>query len=335
MSILDSLLSPFRKRKTESSLPQPTMDPNNQTEPPLQTILKTLVIVYEPTMDQEKGTKLSEYMRWNNVEELAKGYMSDVLQASGGLVRHQIVQRIDVDGFPAKVDGFLYDPLSYLDVVRGTTPPYMPQEANYYEIIDRFSLLQRVASNEIDEVWVFNFPHAGFYESIMAGPGAFWCNAPPLKYTEASGRRFVIMGFSYERGVGEMLENLGHRVESIMEKTFEQIGGEDNLWHRFSRYDRLAPGRAAVGNVHFAPNSDRDYDWNNPSTVRSESDDWLYNFPNFRGQTRMVTASDWGNGDIRKHHVWWLTHLPKAAGRTNGIHNNWWQYVMDPNNVHT
>jgi hypothetical protein len=272
-------------------------------------------------------------MHWNNVEELAEGYISDVLQASGGLVRHQIVQRIDVDGFPAKVDGYIYDPLAYLDVVRGTTPPYMPQEANYYEIIDRFSLLQRVASNEIDEVWVFNFPHAGFYESIMAGPGAFWCNAPPLKHTEASGRRFVIMGFSYERGVGEMLENLGHRVESIMEKTFEHMNGEDNLWKRFSRYDKLAPGRAAVGNVHFAPNSDRDYDWNNPSTVRSECDDWLYNFPNLRGQTRMVTASDWGNGDIRKHHVWWLTHLPKVAGRTNGIRNNWWQYVMDPNHV--
>src|SRR5215208_5284824 len=123
MSILDSLLSPFRRRKTESPLPQPTIDPNNQSEPPLQTILKTLVIVYEPTMDQGTGAKLSEYMHWNNVEQLAEGYISDVLQASGGLVRHQIVQRIDVDGFPAKVDSFIYDPLSYLDVVRGMTPP--------------------------------------------------------------------------------------------------------------------------------------------------------------------------------------------------------------------
>jgi hypothetical protein len=111
------------------------------------------------------------------------------------------------------------------------------------------------------------------------------------------------------------------------------MSGEDNLWKRFSRYDKLTPGRAAVGNVHFAPNSHRDYDWNNPSKVLSECDDWLYNFPHLRGQTRMVTASDWGNGDIRKHHVWWLTHLPKVAGRINGIHNNWWQYVMDPNYV--
>jgi hypothetical protein len=38
------------------------------------------------------------------------------------------------------------------------------------------------------------------------------------------------MGFSYERGVGEMLENMGHRAESIMEKTFDGLTGEDNLW---------------------------------------------------------------------------------------------------------
>src|SRR5215208_5195897 len=196
MSILDSLFSPLRRRKSTLSPPQPILIPDSETEPPQLTIVRTLVIVYEPTMDKATSTKLSTYMRWNRVEELAKGYMSDVLQASAGLVRYQIVQRIDVDGFRAKVDGFVYNPQTYLDVLRGITPPYMPQEANYYEIIDRFNILQLVARNEIDEVWIFNFPHAGFYESIMGGPRAFWCNAPPLKRTEASKRRFVIMGFS-------------------------------------------------------------------------------------------------------------------------------------------
>ncbi len=333
MSILDSLLSPLRRRKTTPAPPKLMIAPDSETEPAQQTILRTLVIVYEPSMDKLTGQKLSRYMHWNTVEELARGYMSEVLQVSSGLVRYQIIQRIDVDAFPAKIDGFQYDAQTYLDVIRGVRHPYMPQEANYYEIIDRFNILQRVAKNEIDEVWIFNFPHAGFYESIMAGPDAFWCNAPPLRNTQASLRRFVIMGFSYERGVGEMLENLGHRAESIMQKTFERLRGEDNLWERFSRYDKISPGNAALGNVHFAPNSDRDYDWNNPSTVLSECDDWLYNFPDFKGLTRKVTANDWGNGDIRKHHVWWLNHMPKTVGRKNGIHNNWWQYIMNPNNV--
>ena len=321
----------FRRKASAPSTPQAV--PDSPDEAPQLTVLKTLVIVYDPVVDARTGKKLSQYMHWNRVEDLARGYMSDVLQVSGGLVRHQIVQRFDVDAVPAKVDGHVYDAENFLKVVRGASPPYMPQEADYYAIIQRFDILQRVAKNEIDEVWVFNFPHAGFYESIMGGPGAFWCNAPPLHGTEASQRRFVIMGFSYERGVGEMLENLGHRAESIMEKTFENIKGDDNLWQRFIRYDQTHPGQAALGNVHFAPNSVRDYDWNNPSTVTSECDDWRDNFPNFKGITRPVTPADWGYGDIREHHKWWMRHFPKVAGRRNGISNNWWQYIANPNNI--
>jgi hypothetical protein len=329
MSILDYLFASNRDEKPIV----PVTGMSHQEQQPEPMTVRTLVIVYEPSMDLKSGTKLSHYMHWNNVEELAKGYISDVLEVSGGLVRHQVIQRIDVDEFPSKVDGFHYDPISYYNVVQGMMRPHMPQEANYYEIIQRFHILERVAANEIDEVWIFNFPHAGFYESIMAGPGTFWCNAPPLRNTDSAGRRFVIMGFSYERGVGEMLENLGHRVESIMQKTFEKLNAGDNLWERFCRYDKVSPGNAALGNVHFAPNSVRDYDWGNPARVVSECDDWLYNFPNFKGVKRTVTARDWGNGEIRAHHKWWLKHLPKTTGQINGISNNWWQYVMDPNKV--
>jgi hypothetical protein len=326
----------FRKRKTSPSpSSQPTVVPDQSDEPPQVTVLKTLVIVYDPVVDHVRGTKLSEYMRWNRVEDLATGFMSDIVQVSDGLARYQIIQRIDVDGFPAKVDGYQYDAQTYLNVVRGVTPPYMPQEANYYAIIERFNILQLIATEEVDEVWVFNFPHAGFYESIMGGPGAFWCNAPPLKNTESSKRRFVIMGFSYERGVGEMLENMGHRAESIMEKTFEKLTGEANLWKRFIRYQKMAPGMAALGNIHFAPNSQKDYDWNNPDSVLSECDDWLHNFPNFKGMVRTVTSAEWGSGNIREHHKWWFRHIPKVAGHKNGILNNWWQYIMNPNHAKT
>ncbi|HEU0292540.1 MAG TPA: hypothetical protein VFR47_07375 [Anaerolineales bacterium] len=274
-------------------------------------------------------------MHWNRVEDLMAGFRSDIEQVSSGLVRYQIVERIDVDAFPVKVDGYTYNAKTYLNMWGRRTPAHVPDEVDYHTIVDHFEILQRVAKDEIDEVWLFGFPYAGFYESRMAGPGAFWCNAPPLTNTEAAGRRFVIMGFSYERGVGEMLENMGHRAESIMEKTFERLTGDDNLWKRFTRYEKTHPGRAALGNVHFAPNSDRDYDWGNPATVLSECDDWLYNFPDFKGLTRKVTAAEWGYGDIRKHHIWWMKHFPKTKGQRNGIHHNWWQYIANPNHVNT
>ena len=331
-ALLDFIASLFGGGKVPPT-PQDNVPPDSPDEPAEVTISKVLVIVYDPVMDEATGQTLSAHQGWGRVEDLATGFMADILQHSYGMARYQVVERIDVDEFPAKVDGFRYSPQTYLDVLRGVSAPYMPQEADYFAIIRQFNLLNRVARDEINEVWIFNFPHAGFYESIMAGPDAFWCNAPALKNTWASGRRFVIMGFSYERGVGEMLESFGHRVESTLEKTFEHLTGDENLWQRFIQYNKIAPGRAAVGNIHFAPNSTRDYDWNNPSTVRSECYDWLMNFPNFKGDIREVNASEWGRGEIRAHHQWWLKHIPHVAGRQNGIHNNWWQYIINPQNV--
>ncbi|MEK6587914.1 MAG: hypothetical protein AABY97_03635, partial [Chloroflexota bacterium] len=174
--------------------------------------------------------------------------------------------------------------------------------------------------------------YGGYYESRMAGPGSFWCNSPPLEGWGEARRRFVVMGFNYERGVGEMLESFGHRTESILAKAFENVALSENLWERFTRYDQRHPGQAEVGNIHFAPNSERDYDWGNRRMVSSSCDDWN-GFPDLTGQRRMINSEEWGNGDIRRHHLWWFRHLPHVEGETNGVLNNWWAYILDPNRV--
>src|SRR5258708_36370059 len=153
---------------------------------------------------------------------------------------------------------------------------------------------------------------------MMEGAGGLWGNARPLAGTEHAARRFVSMGFNYERGVGEMLEDLGHRAESILTRVFERTRGDANLFERFTRYDQKHPGKAECGNVHFAPNSVRDYDWGNTRPVLSRCDTW-YRFPDLSGEPRRVTCSEWGNGDIREHHRWWLRHFPHTVGATDGI----------------
>jgi len=329
-SLLDWFLRLFNPRPAPAP---PGFLPDSLTEPAQILERRVLLLVYDPIVEPASGRKLSEDRNWARPAELVSSFIDDILKVSGGLVRYRIAERVDADEFPAKTDGFRYSPESYLNVLRGVTAAHMPQEVNYNAILARHNILARVASGELDEVWTFAFPHAGFYESTMGGPAAFWCNGPPLRNTDASRRRFVIMGFSYERRVGEMHESFCHRAESIMEKTFERLTGEANLWRRFSRYDKTAPGKAACGTVHFAPNSLQDYDWNNLTEVQSECYDWLLNFPNFKADVRAVSAAEWGGGDLRAHHTWWLNHLPKVAGRKNGIHNNWWQYVADPNRV--
>lgn len=164
----------------------------------------------------------------------------------------------------------------------------------------------------------------------MAGRGAYFCNSPPIADIQTS-RLFVVMGFNYERGVGEMLESFGHRVESILRHAFGSWEPkETHAWNRFTLYDLVAPDRAGCGNVHFAPNSVRDYDWGNRRPVWSTCDDWL-DYPHLTGRRRRVSCDEWGGGDVHSHHRWWLSRLPRAPGRTEGRLNNWWAYVVDFN----
>ena len=328
-TLVDIIRSIFRQKP--ATPPQPVILPDNTTEPARMVSARVLLIVYDPVMNPSSGERLSQIMHWKKVDDLVAGFLADINGASKGLARFQIVERVELLEFSSLMDGFRYTPDTYMDVMRGGRP-HEPRDVDYLAILTGFNILERIANREIDEVWVFGFPYAGFYESIMGGAGAFWCNAPPLPKTSSCNRKFLIMGFSFERGVGEMLESFGHRVESIMEKTFSKVEGDANLYQRFTRYDQKFPGQAEVGTIHFAPNGEKDYDWNNQRTVPSCCDDW-FNFPTFQGTIKDVTATEWGNGEMRLHHRWWLNHLPKVAGRTSGVANNWWQYVMDPNLV--
>jgi hypothetical protein len=327
-----------------------TGQPHSIDEPAQISSPKVLLIICNPTMEQTTGKKLVEYMGWSRPDGLVNRFIGDILQASGGLVRYQIASRVELDEFPKLADGFHYLPQTYVEVVNRRQSPHSPQGIDYNELLQRFDILQRVDRGEIDEVWVMGFPYAGMYESVMGGAGAFWCNAPPLPNTETCKRRFVIMGFSYERELGEMLHSFNHRCESILARVFNCLDFVSwtyrpgripagvrpdqalNLFQRFLLFDQIAPGKAGVGTVHYAPNSTRDYDLGNPHPVQSECYDWL-TFPSFQGDIRMVSAIDWGGGTEYDYQRWWLRHLPKVAGRQNGIHNNWWQYVANLENV--
>jgi hypothetical protein len=324
--------------------------PDSTNEPAQITNPKVLLLIYNPTIEPSRQKRLAAYMGWPRPDDLVSRFIGDILQASSGLARYQIKERIELDEFPLLEDGFRYAPQSYLGVMRRVAGPHAPSRFDYRAMLDRFDVLQRVERREVDEVWVMGFPHAGLYESTMAGAGAFWCNAPPVQRTEPGKRRFVIMGFSYERDVGEMLHSYNHRCEAILAHVFDCLeflawtykpnrvpatvrpGQVLNLFQRYMLFDLIAPGRAAMGSVHYAPNGVKDYDLGNLNPVRSECYDWL-SFPDLKGDVRMVSASDWGGGTERAFQRWWLGHLPKVAGRKDGVHNNWWQYVANLDNV--
>lgn len=290
------------------------------------------VIIHNPRIPSAGNELLSKALGWNDVDKLLEGYISDLRECSHGYLNYEVVETITVDKFPRKADGFAYQPDDFMTAWRARKGFHDPDLVDYHALIDEFDMIRKVDENKVDEFWLFAFPYAGYYESLMVGPGAFWCNSPPLTGAEHASRKFIIMGFNYERGVGEMLENFGHRAESIMKHTYRRKKGDDNLWERFFRHEFKNPGQAEVGWMHYAPNSERDYDWGNKRRVLSRWRTWQ-NFPNLEGEAEWVDCRDWGNGDIRLHHKWWFTLLPHITGSAKGIDYNWWKYIVDPNTV--
>ena len=293
--------------------------------------IKVLIIIFNPIIESKNHQKLTDLFNWYDPDSLSRVYISDLEEVSGGQLTYQIVKRLEVDEFPVKLDGFRCDDQSFLLCWENRQECHQPDQVDYNAIIKDFNIISQIEQGAIDEVWLFGFPYGGFWESTMAGKDAFFCNSDPIPDTDYCSRRFIIMGFNYERGVGCMLEDFGHRTESIMSHVFKNVKKEDNLWEKFILYDKVASGKSNCGNVHFAPNSEKDYDWGNERYVLSNCDDW-FNFPDFKGIVRKVNCKEWGNGDIREHHKWWLKHIPKAEGTTNGIFNNWWYYMIDCNN---
>ncbi|RPI25843.1 MAG: hypothetical protein EHM70_19640 [Chloroflexota bacterium] len=293
---------------------------------------KVSLIILDPIMHSEGGRRMTKVMGWNDPDRLAADLIADLRTASYGYANFEIVERILVDEFPPLEDGFAYTSDEFMRCWRSRQGFHNPVWVDYHRFVRDHNIISKVRSGAIDEVWTVGFPYAGFYESRMGGPGPFWCNAPPLENTSEASRRFIVMAFNFERGVGEMLESHGHRAESIMNHVYRSLTGERNLWKRFSRYDKTNPGQAEIGSVHYAPNSQTDYDWGNPTKVTCRSRAWM-NFPDLSAEPAVVDCAEWGNGDIRLHHLWWFMHMPHIPGATYGISNNWWEYIIDPNKV--
>ncbi len=357
MPFLDFLNSLFGRKRSPSSPakppvtpPGPVQLPDSTDEPAQITSPKVLLIIFNPTMDPAAQTKLAAFMGWHRPDDHVSGFIADLLQASSGLVRYSIAKRIELDEFPLLSDGFRYTAQTYLSVMSNPANAHRPQGIDYANLLTRFNVQAGVENGTFDEVWVMGFPYAGLFESTMAGSGAFWCNSPALTNTAAGSRRFVIMGFSFERDVGEMLHSYNHRCEAILAHIYNGLdflmwayranrtpatvadGQTLSLFQKYILFDQIAPGSAGMGLVHYAPNGVRDYDLGNPNPVPSNCYDWL-RFPDFQGDVRMVAAAEWGGGAERPFQQWWLKHLPKTAGRQNGLHNNWWQYIANLDNV--
>ena len=299
--------------------------------------VKVAVVIYDPVLEAEGGKKLTEVMRWQDPDKLSNLLVRDVREASGGFVNYEIVARIERDACPPFVSGFRYDDAGILQAVR-TQQWVKDDRASYTRIFAECDLPALIAAKQITEVWLWGSPGFHWDEYAMYIPRREqrlpktdnpWFYRP---YDVPDlGQTLWVMGFSYERGEGEMLESYGHRCEGILALA---VGGgvwdtrRDDPWNKFTRVDKDHPGGSHVGSLHYAPNSKSDYDWGNRRYVETQALDWRH-YPELKGTKAVMNCFDGWGPDIVTHHRWWLGLLPKAPGKTRWGWNNWWIYIAD------
>jgi len=236
--------------------------------------MKVLPIIINPVIDN-----IPLANRYGDLSVLYNTVLSDLTEVLD--VQFDVLpSEVDFD-IPIKQDGFAYLPKEYLDMLGNTPSHHEPDHINYWKFMDKHRLIQRRLNGEFDEVHVWGGPFMGFHESQMVGMTAYPCNSEPIR---ASCPNFIIMGFSYERGVSEALESFGHRTEFIFRQKFP------TTWEIYSRY---------VGTIHEPFNTRKAYDWGNHTME-------LYN-----GKEE-ANCELWGC-EGRGYIKWWFKQLPNGV----------------------
>lgn len=292
------------------------------------------VLDFDPLQDD--GQPLTVARGWNDPSILQEQYVSDVALASAGIVGHRVIDTSVIRDYPVKPGGSRFTNATYTACLIG------PPTDNCKALIDYGAVLNtvfdaRVGSacdalrhSRVDEIWLWGGPWFGYLEWNYISPHTL---CPDVR------KPFVVMGFSYERGEPEMLHDLGHRAEGLV-----QTGIGLAIWDRFDgqreRYvedffcpaqpdgthpEIADPSATHAGNVHFPPNAFCHYQYDRDFPVMSDADDWA-NFPNLTGRQTLINSNTWG-GTQQGFIIWWLGRFPRLSGTALGVERDWWRYV--------
>lgn len=217
----------------------------------------------------------------------------------------------------------------------GNDPP-LP---DYGAIMKRIDIQRLVEKEGVQQVWMWGYHgHIGLWESNMSSPTGDVSNSDrDQKDLPVLSKTYTLFHYNYGRGVGEMLENHMHQLEHVLnyadgrDFTPEDKWSELLFWGKFVGSDvshKIVTKPARCGWTHYAPNSESDYDWENPRFVETDIEDWK---PEGFGKTQRMNADRWDRDPI-KWRVYWMQAIPSLG---NGLTykgkplRSWWSFVAD------
>ncbi|MBN1542837.1 T9SS type A sorting domain-containing protein [candidate division KSB1 bacterium] len=298
--------------------------------------IKVAVVYQNPIIPSAGGIRLHQKENWYNPRALVQQIIDVFAEASQGVVQFQVVETLEDDTLFTVMNGKFVTPeevAAYLDEPNWQSLKDAHNAGTLYfdynAMLDYYDFCAKREAGLIDEVWVYAWAYAGMYESQLTGDNAFWWNSPPLRGNSCH-KLLSIMGLNYERGLPEGVHSFGHRMESAIRHVYGRwdLDAENpNAWEIFTFIDKDKPELAHVGNIHFPPNGLSDYDYGNRRFVKSYADNWL-RYPYLFNIARSFNCEEWGCTQLG-YLRWWYAHIPRYAGVTDGVLNNWWHYFYD------
>lgn len=299
---------------------------------------RVVVVIYNPVLESEGGKTLIQHAGANDPREFSCILANVVREASWGYLNYEIVDVIEVDGYPKKVDGFRYDDASFLEVRK--TQKWQPSPASYRAIFEENALLERFRRDGITEMWLWGAGGMHFDEFAGFIPDRDRRFGPtdnpwlyrPYDIPPELGRTTWVMGFNYEVGPDNMIHSYAHRIESMaalaMADGIWDTHAQRDPWNVFSWLETDHAGAPShVGNCHVPPNGQSGYDYNNKRRVLSWADNWAH-FPDLHAPPRLLSSHEWGNSHFG-YMKWLLERVPKFPGHTQYGYNNWWVYIAN------
>ncbi len=225
--------------------------------------------------------------------------------------------------------------------------PTLPKEeyqsvplTDYGQIMRRINAKQLVVDQGVDEIWIWGY-HGGvlnLWESNMSSPHGDVSNSDRNeKDLPVFDRTYTVYHYNYSRGLGEMLENHMHQFEHLLnhadgrDVTPKEKWADLLFWGKFVGSDashKIVTNPARCGWTHYAPNSEKDYDWANPRFVHTDIEDW---HPDRVGQTQRMNADRWHSDPI-KWRIYWMQAIP-GLGHSLTYKGkplrNWWSFKSD------
>ncbi len=228
---------------------------------------------------------------------------------------------------------------------------------DYEYYINKLELDKKRNNDEFDQVWFLTYEPTGPAEVTIIGNRDLDVNGT---YVKSDCLDFVLATVT-AKNRNSNFHHLLHALEAVLNKVFK-ISRDDfnkenkyeiytankleeiSLWERFtlSSYSNNKDF-TGLGTLHYPPNAEKEYEYNNKSEVKSEYLNWKL-YPNLESDKRTrLSQSAWNNDDFidqiinkdnlseeRLYTRWWASHLPNTIGATkDGYYNNWWKYLID------